>query len=34
MIKRNNATQRMLQNSKIGTDWRDPYYNGLNGSWM
>lgn len=34
MIKRNNATQRMLQNTRLGTDWRDPYFNGYNGSWM
>lgn len=34
MIKRNNATQRMLQNTRLGTDWRDPYFNGMNGSWM
>lgn len=34
MIKRNNATQRMLQTSKLGSDWRDSYYNGLNGSWL
>lgn len=34
MIKRNNATQRMMQTSKLGSDWRDSYYNGLNGSWL
>jgi len=34
LIKRNNVTQRMLVNSNIGSDWRDPYFNGLNGEGM
>lgn len=34
LIKRNNATQRMLQNTQVGTDWRDSYFNGVNGAGM
>lgn len=34
LIKRNNITQRMLQSSKIVGDYRDPYFNGLNGVGM
>lgn len=34
LIKRNNITQRMLQNNRLGMDWRDSYYNGLNGVGM
>jgi hypothetical protein len=32
MIKRNNITQRMLQTSQLGSDWRDSYNIGLSGS--
>ena len=31
LIKRANATQRMQQCATLGTDWRDGYYNGMNG---
>lgn len=31
LIKRSNATQRMQQCASIGSDWRDGYFNGLNG---
>lgn len=34
MIKRNNITQRMLQTSKLGSDWLDSYNIGLSGSWI
>lgn len=34
LIKRNNITQRMLQNSKLMGDYRDAYFNGLNGVGM
>ena len=34
LIKRNNITQRMLQNGKIMGDYRDMYFNGLNGVGM
>lgn len=34
LIKRNNITQRMLQTNRLGTDWRDSYFNGLNGEGM
>lgn len=31
LIKRANATQRMQESATLGTDWRDGYYNGMNG---
>lgn len=34
LIKRNNATQRTIQNTLTGTSWNDAYYNGLNGVGM
>lgn len=34
LIKRTNATQRMQECATVGTDWRDGYYNGLNGYGM
>ena len=34
LIKRNNITQRMLQTSRLMGDYRDPYFNGLNGVGM
>lgn len=34
LIKRNNITQRMLQTNRLGSDWRDAYFNGLNGEGM
>ena len=34
MIKRNNITQRMLQTGKLMGDYRDSYFNGLNGVGM
>lgn len=34
LIKRNNITQRMLQNGKMVGDFRDLYFNGLNGAGM
>lgn len=34
LIKRNNVTQRMLQSSRLGTDWRDSYNGGLSGRGM
>lgn len=34
MIKRNNITQRMLQTGKLMGDYRDTYFNGLNGVGM
>lgn len=34
LIKRANATQRMQQCAEVGTDWRNNYYNGVNGVGM
>lgn len=34
LIKQNNLTQRMLQNTVTGGSWRDAYFNGLNGTWL
>ena len=31
LIKRNNVTQRMQQCADVGSDWRDEFYNGMNG---
>lgn len=34
LIKRNNATQRSIRNTMVGSSWMDPYYNGFNGVGM